>query len=415
MLALLGAGVLFLGGFLAGRLNDDSGVNIAQEAAPSAPAQDDGEAGADESSSPEALRANVGAGTSSNGSLGQGDVEAVAATVEAIEAELAKIDLTSVTFVRGTDELADGAQETLRRVADVLIENPSIPVEVETSTFTEPTPGENHGLSVLQAQAIASFLIDQGVDGNRLVIVGLGSPFDAGLGQETLLLFDSENAGLAADLARLDPTAFELVEDDDISVPGQTMLEQMSRLLQAHPGASVRLIGYSSARSESESHDRSHLVVDSAARYLTELGIDGSRLVTVGMGNSPRRVDVATVVKLEVGFSAAASAMNQVVTEQLTFLTGTSEFTDSGLEAIVALAEAMSVDPASKVEISVHTYTEADSDLNHELSRRQGGAIGAALAGLGIDADRIVVLGHGDPPQFAEPGRDTYISLNPID
>jgi len=121
------------------------------------------------------------------------------------------------------------------------------------------------------------------------------------------------------------------------------------------------------------------------------------------------------VVKLEVGFSAAASAMNQVVTEQLTFLTGTSEFTDSGLEAIVALAEAMSVDPASKVEISVHTYTEADSDLNHELSRRQGGAIGAALAGLGIDADRIVVLGHGDPPQFAEPGRDTYISLNPID
>ena len=336
-------------------------------------------------------------------------------TAEALESQLNEVDLSLVTFSRGSDRLTGQGRAVVAEVAKLLVAHSSIPVKVKTSTYTEATPGQNHGLSMLQAESIADALIADGVEPTRLVAVGLGGhsrrPGDGG----SLLLFDTDDPGLSEDLAQIDRTALALDAGDQLTSEVRLNLDRVADALSRDPEPVVTLLGYASAGSPEASHDRSHTVVDKAVAYLEGIGVARDRLATVGLGDAPIDVDRGTDVEIDVGAPAAASlAISQVDNGLMGFESGTDTLTPESMAILAEVAAALALDAKGQLEISVHTYSEATSQKNHDLSHRQGDAVAATLIAAGVERDRLVVTGHGDPPEFARSGTDSYVTFSVV-
>ena len=389
---------IFVGGMLVGRIRSESSSVEAEQPAPK-----------DEIASRVADDVPKPPTTS--------EVSGDRVSAEALEASLGQLDLAAMTFDRGSDQLTPQGLAVVGEVAEILIANPFLPVEVEVKTFTEPTPGEDHGLSTLQAEAIETVLVEMGVEPGRLVSVGLGrSPALPPPGQATLLRFKTTNSELSLTLSALDLDAIELDDTSAITPDGLAVLDEVASLLGEHPNADLVLIAHAFADSETASHDLSHHLADDAVGHLRSLGIDDSRLSSVGMGDAPVDSGVDTIVEFEIGLPAAVSlALRELDENLITFEPHTDRLTPGGAAALDDVAAAMALDPGLSVEISAHTYTEDSTEANHDLSHRQGDAVVDALVAAGVDADKLQVVGHGDPPQFAQPGRDSYITFYPLD
>lgn len=87
----------------------------------------------------------------------------------------------SVTFNSGSTKLLDGSHKVLRKVAGVLkgqFAGKRFYIEGHTDTDpiskTKELYSSNRHLSALRADAVASFLIQQGVPASSIVIVGFG-------------------------------------------------------------------------------------------------------------------------------------------------------------------------------------------------------------------------------------------------
>lgn len=334
-------------------------------------------------------------------------------TVESLESELDMIDLSLVKFSQGTDRLTTEGRAVVAEIAEVLVVHPSIPVEVRISTFAEATAGQNHGLSTLQAEAVVGGLVAEGVEPTRLVAVGLGSHSLQSHPGGSVLLFDTDDSVLSGELSGIHGTAVALDADGALTSEVQRNLDRVADALAQYPATSLTLVAYAYASSPGASHDRSHALVDEAVAYLEGRGVEADRLSTVGMGDAPTDIDRETEVKIDVGASAAVSrAIRQVDTEMISFESGTDRLTPESLAILTEVSNALALDATRQVEISVHTYTETTSQENHDLSHRQGDAVAAVLVEAGAGRDRLLVIGHGDPPQFAQSGRDSYVTFS---
>jgi len=117
------------------------------------------------------------AAANTSGSDDESGAESPGVSVEGLEEALVSFDWHRLTFERGTDQLTPDGLAAAADIAAVLVAHPFIAVEVEIRTFTEATPGENQGLSVLQAEAVVSTLSANGVDPERMTAIGLGGSF----------------------------------------------------------------------------------------------------------------------------------------------------------------------------------------------------------------------------------------------
>ena len=110
---------------------------------------------------------------------------------------LAAVGLQRLVFVPHVVELAPQGDQALREFAEVLKRAPGVPVEFVIHTYTEPTPGQNHGLSVEQGELLRERLGEFGVDISTVAATGVGSP-DAQSQLRDLVLVDSASTGLRA-------------------------------------------------------------------------------------------------------------------------------------------------------------------------------------------------------------------------
>lgn len=80
-----------------------------------------------------------------------------------------------VQFASGSARLQPGSAPVLDRAARVLLDNPSLRVEVAGHTDATGNPQQNVRLSLLRAEAVRQYLIQRGVPPQRLVAQGYGS------------------------------------------------------------------------------------------------------------------------------------------------------------------------------------------------------------------------------------------------
>ena len=84
------------------------------------------------------------------------------------------INLEGVNFLYNSHELTDKARHILDRVADVIIQQPRLRLEVAGHTDATGDPTYNQGLSMQRAEAVRNYLVAQGVNPKHIGATGYG-------------------------------------------------------------------------------------------------------------------------------------------------------------------------------------------------------------------------------------------------
>jgi len=110
------------------------------------------------------------------------------------------IQLPHIAYAKDRYELTPEAKDSLEAFYQVLVDNPSLVVEVRSHTDARPAPqfrGGNAELSRKRAESCVEYLVSRGIDPARLVAVGMGS-------EEPLIPMDSiMRVGSVDDMERL--------------------------------------------------------------------------------------------------------------------------------------------------------------------------------------------------------------------
>lgn len=95
--------------------------------------------------------------------------------VDATGCELKKsYVLEGVVFVSGSDEITESSKSTLDRVADTMIKNDDVNVEVAGYTDDRGESDFNQALSQKRAESVKAYLVSSGVAANRMTAKGYG-------------------------------------------------------------------------------------------------------------------------------------------------------------------------------------------------------------------------------------------------
>ena len=82
--------------------------------------------------------------------------------------------LSGVNFRSGSSALTPTSRPILDRVAEALVNNPTVKVEVGGHTDNSGSTATNRRLSQARANSVRNYLISNGVDGSRVTAVGYG-------------------------------------------------------------------------------------------------------------------------------------------------------------------------------------------------------------------------------------------------
>ncbi len=85
-----------------------------------------------------------------------------------------QIRLYSIHFELGRANLEPNSIPTLRKIHEMMVENPDIKIEIGGHTDTSGTKEFNMRLSELRAEAVASWLIQNGIPSKRIITKGYG-------------------------------------------------------------------------------------------------------------------------------------------------------------------------------------------------------------------------------------------------
>ena len=86
----------------------------------------------------------------------------------------ASIELDDVQFNTGTNVLSGASVVTLNKVAETLANNPHLSFEVAGHTDNTGNYQSNVNLSQKRANSVREYLMDKGIEGNRLTARGYG-------------------------------------------------------------------------------------------------------------------------------------------------------------------------------------------------------------------------------------------------
>ncbi|MEP6744544.1 MAG: OmpA family protein, partial [Gemmatimonadota bacterium] len=82
--------------------------------------------------------------------------------------------LSGVTFRSGSSALTTTSRPILDRVAEALVNNPTVRVEIQGHTDNSGSAATNRRLSQARANSVRAHLISKGVDGSRMIAAGYG-------------------------------------------------------------------------------------------------------------------------------------------------------------------------------------------------------------------------------------------------
>jgi outer membrane protein OmpA-like peptidoglycan-associated protein len=108
--------------------------------------------------------------------VGEGGTQTEAITVEVTAAPVieARVNLQGVTFGSGNATLTANAKKILDGVAEQLLANPKVKIEIQGHTDNVGKPATNRDLSERRAKAVVAYLAMKGIKMNRMRSVGYG-------------------------------------------------------------------------------------------------------------------------------------------------------------------------------------------------------------------------------------------------
>ena len=84
------------------------------------------------------------------------------------------LQLRNIQFEHDSYELTESSNEELEALAQLLFMNPTLRIELSSHTDDQGSDKYNDRLSTMRGKAVEKWLLDRGVDGERMVIVGYG-------------------------------------------------------------------------------------------------------------------------------------------------------------------------------------------------------------------------------------------------
>jgi len=108
--------------------------------------------------------------------VGEGGTQTETAEVEIVAAPVieARVNLQGVTFGSGNATLTPNAKKVLDGVAEQLLANPKVKIEIQGHTDNQGKPDANRELSERRAKAVVGYLAVKGVKMSRMSAVGYG-------------------------------------------------------------------------------------------------------------------------------------------------------------------------------------------------------------------------------------------------
>lgn len=103
---------------------------------------------------------------------------------DSIKKEFEQIDFPDVQFVLNETVIIEGSEKGIDEVIDFMKKNPDITIEIQGHTDQTGTEEDNLKLSEDRANKVKQLLLDAGIDGDRIIAIGMG---------EAKLLSKSEN------------------------------------------------------------------------------------------------------------------------------------------------------------------------------------------------------------------------------
>jgi len=83
------------------------------------------------------------------------------------------------------------------------------------------------------------------------------------------------------------------------------------------------------------------------------------------------------------------------------FETGKADLKPGAAERLRPLANYLTANPEVRVRIDGHTDAQGSDASNQALSNQRAAAVRTALAGMGVTANRIEAIGHGEAQPVA--------------
>jgi outer membrane protein OmpA-like peptidoglycan-associated protein len=84
------------------------------------------------------------------------------------------VNMSDVLFDTGKQALRPAAREKLAKISGILLTYPGLKLGIEGNTDSVGSDVYNQGLSEKRAEAVRSYLAEQGIPGSSMTAVGLG-------------------------------------------------------------------------------------------------------------------------------------------------------------------------------------------------------------------------------------------------
>lgn len=365
--------------------------------------------------------------------------------------------LGCVGFDSGKTKINKYSEACLDMLAEQLIENDAVMVEI--GAFTDNTGSDKTNLSISQkrAQAVVDYLISKGVKPENLKAKGYGedqpvAPNDTPKGREMnrrieikILSVDSMKTGI------LENVFFESGKAA-LTPDSYPQLNKLASELIAEPDMNIEVCGYTDNVGNDEdnlvlSQKRAQTVVD----YLMAAGISQERMIATGYGSANPIADNATFegrarnrrIEVKIHTAAGSSArknepkkiqkpkppvkpapdnkqenqkpaekmqekmqkpekVEQKVLKNVFFASGKAEIARESYPSLNEVAAEMMADKSMKIEVCGYTDNVGSDAVNLKISKKRAEAVVEYLIAAGISKDRLNAKGLGEADPIAD-------------
>lgn len=169
--------------------------------------------------------------------------------------------------------------------------------------------------------------------------------------------------------------------------------------LKEFPQAVVEIGGYCDSTGSAVVNKRlSEARARSVRNFLVLNGVEPDRLVVVGYGATNFVADNDTprgrALNRRVEFKVLGN--NGIGLKVLFFKVGKSELTDQSQKDLGDVAQKLGQAQGVRVEVGAYTDSSGGAELNKRLSQKRAEAVRDKLISMGVPAERLKAVGHGE-------------------
>ncbi len=365
-----------------------------------------------------------GAGAADGTDTEVADDEAESGVGDLVAPTTDHLELASLEFVPGTEELTEASLEALGEVAAAIERDPGAPLAGTVRSYSEANAADNLALSLRQAAALEQRLIELGADPDVISVVGVGQPLLSPA--QPIPNFVVASAGFPASVLRDEVQA---INPFAIGIDGRTgllrpesvsALDRLAAAMIADPdGRQITLAAYAFDQADDPSNQRlAGEAAAVAAQYLEQRHeIDPARVRVVNLGAAPFSVPEgqSNQIVLRWGTVAGSQVMVQnVPVETIDFEIGQSAVTAESQAIVDQLASVLASSEATIV-LDIHSFDGADSAENLTLSQQRAQTLGGDLIANGVRAEQIQLFAADDRPQFRSEGRTARVVVSLVE